>query len=125
MADNTIFAVSHAGRRTTDAGKGTDIFHGKSDPHLHGPLGLVLAPNGDLIVANGDAVNPVADQSSELVEFTTSGRFVGEFAVDPNPDGAFGLAATIDHGQLRFAAVNDNTNTVTIWTFETGHDEDE
>jgi DNA-binding beta-propeller fold protein YncE len=119
-ADNTIFAVKHAARRTTDAGTGKDIFHGKSDPHLHGPLGLVLAPNGDLIVANGDAVNPVAGQFSELVEFTTSGHFVGQFALDPNADAAFGLAVTIDNGELRFAAVNDNTNTVTIWTFEVG-----
>ena len=27
------------------------------DPHLRGPLGMVFAPNGDLITANGDAVN--------------------------------------------------------------------
>jgi DNA-binding beta-propeller fold protein YncE len=115
--DNTIFAVRRAGHRHSDGGTGRDIFHGMSDPHLHGPLGLVLAPNGDLIVANGDAVNPVTGQSSELVEFTKSGHFVGQFPVDPNPDGAFGLAVTIFDDQLRFAAVNDNTNTVTIWTF--------
>ncbi len=35
--------------------------------HLHGPFGLVLAPNGDLITANGDAVNGDPTQPSELV----------------------------------------------------------
>ena len=44
--------------------------------HLHGPLGLVLAPNGDLITANGDAVNPIPTPPSELVEFTPAGKFV-------------------------------------------------
>lgn len=37
-------------------------------PALHGPLGLVLAPNGDLIVANGDAVSP-GGTADDLVEF--------------------------------------------------------
>ena len=43
----------------------------------------MLAPNGDLITSNGDAVNPNPNQTSELVEFTPKGRFVGEFSVDP------------------------------------------
>jgi uncharacterized protein (TIGR03118 family) len=116
-ADNTIVAIAHAARRTTDAGTGRDLFAGKSDPHLHGPLGLVLAPNGDLIVANGDAVNPDPTQPSELVEFTPQGAIVGEFSVDPNPGGAFGLAVADDNGQIRFAAVDDNTNTVSVWHF--------
>ena len=77
-ADNTIFAVSKAGKRTTDAGTGQDIFFGNSDPHLRGPIGLILAPNGDLIVANGDAVNPDSTaQNSELVEFTPAGHLRG------------------------------------------------
>jgi DNA-binding beta-propeller fold protein YncE len=116
-ADNTISTIKHAGSRTTDAGTGKDLFAGQSNPHLHGPLGLILAPNGDLIVANGDAVTPNSAEPSELVEFTPQGHFVSEFSVDPNPGGAFGLAATVANGHLRFAAVNDNTNSLDVRTF--------
>jgi hypothetical protein len=103
-----------------EAGTGNDIFHGNPDLHLRGPLGLILAPNGDLIVANGDAVRPDTAQPSELVEFTPQGHFVAEFSVDASVGGAFGLAATDDNGQLRFAAVDDNTKTVSVWHFDTG-----
>ena len=44
-----------AGATHQDIGTGTVIY--KDGTHLHGPLGLVLAPNGDLITSNGDAVN--------------------------------------------------------------------
>jgi uncharacterized protein (TIGR03118 family) len=126
-ADNTIFAIKHAGRRTTDGGTGKDIFFGLSDPHLRGPIGLVLAPNGDLIVANGDAVNTdtTGAENSELVEFTPQGHFVGEFQVDPSAGSAFGLAVEDVNGQLRLAAVDDSTtgktpNSVIVWNFDTG-----
>ena len=72
--------------------------------HLRGPLGLVPAPNGDLITSNGDAVNPDPNQASELVEFTPSGHFIGEFSIDPAQGGAFGLAVTNFNGILRLAA---------------------
>ena len=42
-----------------------------NDSHLHGPLGLALAPNGHLLVTNGDAVNADDQNPSTLVEFTT------------------------------------------------------
>ena len=91
----------------------------KDATHLHGPLGLVLAPNGDLIAANGDAVNPDANHPNELVEFTTNGKFVGQFQVDPGaPGGAFGVAVSEDDGVLHFAAVDDDANTVDIWTLD-------
>jgi len=95
------------------------------DPtHLHGPLGLVLLPNGDLVAANGDAVNPDPNHPNELVEFTRQGKFVGEHQIDSGAGGAaFGLAVTLDDGVLRFAAVDDNTNTVDIWTFVTAPEE--
>ena len=117
--DNAIFAVSDAGDRTSDAGMGKLVY--KDNAHLRGPLDLVLAPNGDLITSNGDAVNPDPTQTSELVEFTPGGKFVGEFSVDPAPGGAFGLAVTDDGGLLRLAAVDDNINSLDIWTFQTGH----
>jgi uncharacterized protein (TIGR03118 family) len=115
--DNAIFAVAHAGRTDSDHGKGTVVFADQA--HLHGPVGLVLAPNGDLIAANGDGVNADPTQPSELVEFTPKGQFVGQFSVDPGTDGAFGLATTDAGGVLRVAAVNDNTNALNVWTFET------
>jgi uncharacterized protein (TIGR03118 family) len=115
--DNEIFAVAHAGSRTTDGGTGRVAY--KDGAHLRGPLGLVLAPNGDLIAANGDAVNPDPKQPSELVEFTPGGKFVGEFSIDSSPGGAFGLAVTNAGRLLRLAAVDDNTNSLDVWTFHT------
>ena len=106
--DNEIFAISDARDRTNDAGTGNLVY--QDNTHLHGPLGLVLAPNGDLITGNGDGVNPDPNQPSELVEFTPSGRFVGQFSIDTSPDGPFGLAVTNAGGALRLAAVDDNTN---------------
>jgi hypothetical protein len=114
--DNEIFAISKAGSRTSDGGMGSVVY--QDDAHLRGPLGLVLAPNGDLITANGDAVNPDPTQTSELVEFTPNGKFVGQFSIDPNAGGAFGLAVTNESGLLRFAAVEDVTNSLDVWTFD-------
>jgi uncharacterized protein (TIGR03118 family) len=116
--DNEIFAVSDAKNRTSDGGTGSVAY--QDNAHLRGPLGLVLAPNGDLITANSDAVNPDPNQTSELVEFTPGGKFVGEFSLDPAAGGAFGLAATDVGGILRLAAVDDNTNSLDVWTFQTG-----
>jgi uncharacterized protein (TIGR03118 family) len=115
--DNAIFAVRNAAVTHHDHGTGKLIFN---DPNiLHGPLGMVLAPNGDLIFANGDAVNTDPNHANELVEITTKGQFVAEFQLDPGSPGAgFGLAITSDHGVTRFAAVDDNTNSVQIFTFQ-------
>ena len=121
-ADNAIFAVPNAAKTGTRTGTGELIYKDKA--HLRGPLGLVLAPNGNLIAANGDAVNadPQNKQNSELVEFTPTGKFVAEFSIDPKPDGAFGIALSSSDGTLRFAAVNDNNNTVNVWTLPTASD---
>jgi hypothetical protein len=82
--DNAIFAVPDAAKATTSNGTGTVVFNDQS--HLHGPLGLVLASNGDLISSQGDAFNLSADpaQVSEIVEFTKgkgakAGTFVSNF----------------------------------------------
>jgi hypothetical protein len=50
-----------------------------------------LAPNGDLITSNGDAVNADPTQPSEIVEFTPTGQFVRQFNVDTVQGGAFGI----------------------------------
>jgi hypothetical protein len=115
--DNTIFAIPHAGRRFSDAGKGRIVY--QDDAHLRGPLGLVLAPNGDLITANGDAVNGDPAQPSELVEFTPEGHFVAQVSVDTGGQGgAFGIAIATSGDNIRFAAVDDINNTLDVWTLE-------
>ena len=118
-ADNEIFAVPNAGSRPAPPanGTGTVIFSGKQ---LRGPLALVLAPNGDLITSNGDAVNADVNHPSEIVEFTKDGKFVGQFNVDPAQGGAFGIAVeSLGDNQARFAAVDDNTNDISVYLLET------
>ncbi len=86
----TIFSIPNADTAAASSGEGTVVF---ADPvHLHGPMGLLLAPNGDLIVADSDAVNTDPNQPSELVEFTPAGQFVTQFSVDPANGGAFNVA---------------------------------
>jgi hypothetical protein len=107
--DNKIFSIANAATTTAHDGMGTLVY---SDPaHLHGPLGLAMAPNGDLLTGNGDAVNPDPTHNSEIVEFTPSGSFVDELQVNSAADGAFGIA--VSNGEL--AAVDDNSNTLHIF----------
>jgi hypothetical protein len=112
--DNAIYAVPNAAKATSAVVRGTLIFN--DSKHLRGPLGLALAPNGDLISSQGDAVNPDPNQQSEIVEFTKSGRFVTEFAVDSTVGAAFGIAIDVpSEGAVDFAAVNDTLNTVIVY----------
>lgn len=82
---------------------------------LHGPLGLALAPNGDLISTQGDAVNPDPAHPSEVVKFTDRGKFVAEFSVDPSAGSAFGLAIGQFGNGVVFATVDDTTAVLDIW----------
>lgn len=111
--DNAIFAIRDASGRTTDSGMGTMVV--SDQVHLHGPLGLVLAPNGDLISAQGDAVNGDPAQPSEYVEFTPHGKFVAQVSIDPAQGGAFGLALRSHGDGFVFAAVDDNIPVLDIW----------
>jgi len=113
-ADNAVYAIADAG--SDDDNHATTVIF-KDATHLHGPLDLVMAPNGHLIVANSDGSNADPNQPSELVEFELDGDFVAQFPVDKNNGGAFGLGVeTIGGGTVtRVAAVDDNQNTVTIW----------
>lgn len=112
--DNAVFAVHNAAHARSDHGTGRVIYQDAA--HLHGPLGMTTASDGNLIVANGDAVNPDPANPSTLVEFTRRGRFVGQFALSDTAGGAFGVASSPD-GHY-FAAVNDIDNAVTIWTIK-------
>jgi hypothetical protein len=110
--DNAIYAIPFANVRGTSAGKGNLVFR---NPDLRGPLGLVLLPDGNLIAANGDAVNGNANQPSELVEFTPTGQFVGQTSIDSSQGSAFGIAAEVQGDDLVFAAVDDSSNSLLIW----------
>jgi DNA-binding beta-propeller fold protein YncE len=111
--DNAIYSIASAKARTTDGGVGTLIY--SDSVNLHGPLGLLLAPNGDLIASNGDAVN-AGGMQNELVEFTITGSFVADYQVDSGAGGAaFGIAVLQTAGGIRFAAIDDDTNSVTVW----------
>jgi len=117
--DNAVFAI-YGAAATHDNGVGRVIY--QDNTHLHGPLALALAPNGHLVTANGDAVNPDPQQPSEIVEFTADGQFVAQLSVDAVQGSAFGLAFGFDsHQHLQFAAVDDNTNTATVWTLRTNN----
>ena len=112
-ADNTIYAVSNASHATTAVQRGQVAF---ASPHLRGPLALRFAPNGDLVTANGDAVNADPAHPSEIVEFTRSGKFVREYNVDAGQGGAFGLDTAFDSdGGFNYAAVDDVTNSLSVY----------
>src|SRR5438552_7860086 len=108
--DDTIFALRGAGRTHTDLGTGTVVYQDAA--HLHGPLGLIFAPNGDLLVANADPnVSQDPTEPSEIVEFTRSGSFVRQYSVDPNLGSAFALGVSRrDGGRLRGTVREDVTS---------------
>ena len=110
-ADNAVYAVRNAGSSRSDHGPGSVIYSDAA--HLHGPLGLTFASDGNLITANGDAVNSDPNNTSTLVEFTRRGKFVAQFSLSTSAGGAFGVATSRDG--KRFAAVNDITNSVQVW----------
>lgn len=114
--DNAVFAVWDAADRKSDKGAGTIIY--QDNVHLHGALGMTMAPNGHLLVSNNDGINSDPNQPSEIVEFTVDGTFVKQLSVDPNQGGAFGLAVRKLEDQAIFAAVDDNTSTLLIWTLD-------
>ena len=114
-ADNAIFTVPGASTRSSPPTPSTGILIAMGG-QLRGPLALVLAPNGDLVTSNGDAVNPDPTHPSEIVELTKNGKFVGQFNVDPAPGGAFGIGVSMIGGgdTARLAVVDDNTNNLMV-----------
>lgn len=114
-ADNAVYALAGAGSAKTSLGTGTLVY--QDLVHLHGPVQMAWAPNGDLLVANSDGSNADLNQPSEIVEFTTAGQFVGQYSIDPNNGGAFGVAVDpIGMLASRVATVDDNANTATTLT---------
>ena len=112
--DNEVFAVGNAAETNQDRGRGTLVY--SDNVHLHGPLGMIQAPNGHLIVSNNDSVNSDPNQPSELVEFTKQGQFVKQISIDPQQGGSFGLAVATSGSIAKLAAVDDAQNILLIWT---------
>jgi len=109
-ADNTIYAIPHARSRSSAVTRGSVAF---TDSHLRGPLALRFAPNGNLLAANGDAVNVDPLHPSEIVEFTKWGQFVREYNVDSSEGGAFGLD-TLPGAPFNYAVIDDVTSNLNV-----------
>ena len=115
--NNEIFAVAHASKTHADHGTGTLVYQDQA--HLRGPIGLALAPNGDLLATNDDAVNGNPSFPSELIEFTPRGQFVGQLSLDPAQGAAFQILV-LTHGKtVTVASLNDDTNTLDFRTTTT------
>jgi hypothetical protein len=119
--DNAVFAVQHAEKATSSNGTGSVVYTDAT--HLHGALGLAMAPNGHFLVTNNDSalINSDPNQPSEIVEFTVTGQFITQLSVDPAQGGSFGLAVNVKDHIATFAAVDDNTASLLIWTLPVQH----
>ena len=113
--NNEIFAIPHASRTRSDKGTGRVVYQ---DPaHLRGPIGLALAPNGDLLTTNDDAVNGDPNNASDLIEFTPKGQFLGQLSLDTGVQGAaFEIVVVSSGHKVTVASVNDGTNSLDLRT---------
>ena len=106
---NRIAAISNADTTGTPSDGGTTVSTGGA---LNDPLGLAIAPNGDILTTNGSDGN--------LVETTPAGDQVAIKMLDtsptpPGPNGngtLFGLAVVPDGSGVYF--VDDGTNTLNL-----------
>ena len=119
--DNAVYAVQNAEKTTGSNGTGSIVYTDAT--HLHGALGMAMAPNGHFLVTNNDSalINSDPNQPSEIVEFTVAGQFITQLSVDPAQGGSFGLAVNVKDNIATFAAVDDNTASLLIWTLPVQH----
>jgi predicted lipoprotein with Yx(FWY)xxD motif len=101
---NKIFAISEAMTRTTAAAKGGTVL--TEGGHLKEPLGMVLAPNGNIITTNGGDGN--------MVETTPAGRQVAVQTADKKTGAGslFGLVVGPAGKGIYF--VDDGENTLNL-----------
>jgi hypothetical protein len=104
---NRIAAIPNALFRPFSAGIGLTVSRGR---HLNSPLGLVIAPNGNVLTVNGGNGN--------LVEVTPFGAQIAVRRLDSSgsPPGAgalFGLAVRPGHHAAVYY-VDDATNTLNL-----------
>jgi hypothetical protein len=100
---NTVSAIPHAMTRTDAVAYGSDII--SSGGALNAPLGMTLAPNGDLIVVNGNDGNAVeiTPAGTQSASRTLVGHGVGDL---------IGLALTPDGRGIEFS--NDGANALDL-----------
>ncbi|HET7245442.1 MAG TPA: hypothetical protein VFJ07_11475 [Streptosporangiaceae bacterium] len=104
--DSAINAIPGATWRSSSAGTGTTITKGGA---LNTPLGLIIAPNGDVLTVNGG--------NGLIVETTPSGNQVAKKMLDSSgsPPGAgalFGLALAPHNAGVYY--VDDAVNTLRL-----------
>ncbi len=101
--DNRILSIPEAATRTTAVKGGTVLTEGG---HLKEPLGLVLAPNGNIVTTNGGDGN--------MVETTPAGQQVAVQTADKKTGAGslFGLAISPNGKTIYY--VDDGENTVQV-----------
>jgi predicted lipoprotein with Yx(FWY)xxD motif len=101
---NKIFAISEAMTRTTPAAKGGTVL--TEGGHLKEPLGMVLAPNGNIITSNGGDGN--------MVEITPAGQQVAVQTADKKTGAGslFGFVIAPEGKGIYF--VDDGENTLNL-----------
>ena len=106
---NSVVAIANATTRKTSAGTGTEI---TKDGLLRRPLAMALAPNGNLLVLNGQngLVVEIDPRSHEQVV----GRWINtnKAQTPPGNGNLFGLAMTLDG--TGFYYVNDDVNQLAL-----------
>jgi len=102
--DSKILAISEAMTRTTPAAKGGTVL--TKGGHLKEPLGMVLAPNGNIITSNGGDGN--------MVETTPAGQQVAVQTADKKTGAGslFGLVIAPEGKGIYF--VDDGENTLNL-----------
>jgi predicted lipoprotein with Yx(FWY)xxD motif len=102
--DSKILAISEAMTRTTPAAKGGTVL--TEGGHLKEPLGMVLAPNGNIVTSNGGDGN--------MVETTPAGQQVAVQTADKKTGAGslFGLAIAPEGKGIYF--VDDGENTLKL-----------
>jgi hypothetical protein len=103
---NRIAAIPNAVLRLSDDGTGRTV---STDNNLMGPLGLAVAPNGDILTVNSG--------NGDIVETTPGGRQVADKTIDisfvgPAGGDLFGLAVSLDGSAVYY--VNDGDNNLYV-----------
>jgi hypothetical protein len=113
--DDAIYMLQGAGSTTSNLGKGQLIFGDQTV--LHGPVGLVFAPDGNLITANADpaSFSPGPTDPSEIIEITRNGSFVRKFSIDSAAGAAFAVAVANKGAFNQLVYVDDVVSDCTIW----------
>jgi hypothetical protein len=102
---NSVSAIPNALTRTSPANSRSGVL--TSGRALNGPLGLTIAPGGDLIAVNGN--------DGRAIEITPAGRQAATVTLVPHGAGdLFGVTTPADGQGLLF--VNDGTNALDLFS---------